>query len=121
MYWLAQARDGFARIGTANLFAKALGNLGWCYYRLGDYDKALVQLRAAEERFRKIQNRYEQQIWVGNIGGVLRDRGDFSGAVDATTRALAIARELREQYWTGWWLYNLALDSIHLRDFDSAE
>ncbi len=66
-------------------------------------------------------NRYEQQAWIGNIGDVLLDESEFSAATKQFTDALAIARDLGEQYWTGSWLSNLALASIGAADFDNAE
>jgi CHAT domain-containing protein/Flp pilus assembly protein TadD len=121
IYWLARAREAFERLGATSSVPKAIGNLGWCYYRLGDDEQALKYLHEAEQRSELTRNRYELQVWLGDTGSVLLDRNDFSGAIDNFERALAIAKSLGEKYWTGWWEFSLALAAIQFRDFDSAE
>jgi CHAT domain-containing protein len=121
IYWLNRARDGSEKLGLADSVARALGNLGWCYHRLGDEEQALRYMHEAEARFRASGNRYEQQAWTGNIGDVLLDEDDFAGAAKQFTAALEIDRDAREQYWRGTWLSNLAIASIGTKDFDAAD
>jgi CHAT domain-containing protein/Tfp pilus assembly protein PilF len=121
IYWLNRARDGSEKLGLADSVARAIGNLGWCYHGLGDDEQALKYMRDAETRFRSSGNRHEQQAWTGNIGNVLLDAENYSGAAQKYSEALAIARDLGAQYWIGTWLTNLAIASIEKGDFDNAE
>jgi CHAT domain-containing protein len=121
IYWLNRARDGSEKLGLSDSVARALGNLGWCYYRLGNDEQALQYLRDAVARFRVSGNRFEQRIWTGTIGDVLLDAGDYSGAAGKFAEALAIEHDPREQYWRGTWLSDLAIASIDSKDFDAAE
>src|SRR5207245_1408462 len=38
--WLEQAESTAQREHADRVRARALGNLGWCYFRLGDFDRA---------------------------------------------------------------------------------
>lgn len=121
VYWLEKQRTAAEQLGLKRSLANAVGNLGSCYYRLGDFDQALAYFREAEEAFRKSGERREQQVWLGNIGNVLLERGDGSQAREPYEKALAIARDLGEKSWIATWLSNLATVSFNLRDFDIAE
>jgi tetratricopeptide (TPR) repeat protein len=121
IYWFEKAQAAFEKLGAANSVALAAGNLGSGYYRLGDYDKALQYFAEAERRFRAQGNRYEQQTWLGNIGNVFLDQEKFQDATVRYLEALKISREIDAKDWTGWWLYNLALAAINLKDYSAAE
>ncbi|HLW76786.1 MAG TPA: CHAT domain-containing protein [Bryobacteraceae bacterium] len=120
IYWFERAQEAFERLGAASSIPRALGNLGSCYDHLGEYDRALDYLQNAESGAQKIGNRFEAQVWLGNIGNVLLDKGDDPAAAAKFAAALKIARDYGD-LWTGTWLINLAIASINLRDFDSAE
>jgi CHAT domain-containing protein/Tfp pilus assembly protein PilF len=121
IYWLNRARDGSEKLGLADSVARALGNLGWCYHRLGEEERALEHMQEAEERFHASGNRYEEQAWTGNIGDVLLDENDFARATKQFKSALEMEGDSQEQYWRGTWLSNLANASIGAGDFDAAE
>src|SRR5262245_19001750 len=96
-----------------------MGNLGSCYYRLGDLDKAIRYFQYAAARFEN-SNRYEQQAWLGNIGTVYMDRREYELAASNYKRALDIARSLSSHSWVATWLSNLAAVAIETGNWESA-
>lgn len=122
IYWLDKAGAIFQQLGAMDYYYTNLGNLGWCYYRLGDSDKALVDFQAAENYARKIDDRYNEQLWIGNSGSILYARDDFPQAAQKYKQALEIAQSLDkdEKNWIGWWYSNLASTAIDMGDFDAA-
>jgi CHAT domain-containing protein len=123
IYWYEKARVMFQQQGATDQYYQTLGNLGTCYLRLGDSDRALANLQEAEAHAAQTGDRYAHQIWIGNLGEALYDRGDLTRAEQKFQQALAIAksRNKDEKDLTGWWYYNLASLSIDLGDFDAAE
>src|ERR1700683_4327590 len=46
----------------------ALGNIGWAYQNLGDFENALVNFQAAEQQAKEIGMLNSQVIWLQNAG-----------------------------------------------------
>lgn len=121
VYWLEQARDGFARLRDASDVGRADGNLGWCLYRLGDLEPAETYLRQAEEQAKLDKNPDDQQVWLGDLAALLVDKDDFHGAAQAFRQALASARQIQDLYWMQHWSKNLAQVLIDSGELDEAE
>lgn len=123
IYWYDKARVMFQQRGALDDYYQTLGNLGSCYRRLGDSDTGMANLQEAEAHARAIGDRYHEQLWIGNSGEILYDRGDLAGAAQKFQQALAVAKSSGkdERDSTGWWYYNLANLSIDRGDFDKAE
>jgi CHAT domain-containing protein/Tfp pilus assembly protein PilF len=123
IYWFEKASATFHELGNMNSYYVAIGNLGTCYLRLGDLDKGLADLQRAADHARQIPDRFSEQLWIGNSGSVLYDRGDLPLAAEKFKRALEIAQshDKNEKDLTGWWYYSLASVSIDLGKFDEAE
>jgi CHAT domain-containing protein/Tfp pilus assembly protein PilF len=123
VYWYDKARVVFQVIGSTGAYYQTLGNLGWCYLRLGDADKALANLEEAETHARQVGDRYHEQLWIGNSGSVLYERGDLPRAAGRFQQALEIAQSLDkdEKDWTAEWYYSLASVYIDLGDFEKAQ
>jgi CHAT domain-containing protein len=122
IYWFEKSSAMFRQLENANSYYVALGNLGTCYLRLGDLDQGLKDLQQAADYAGQIPNRFLEQLWIGNSGSVLYDRGDLPRAAEKFKRALEIAesRDKNEKDLTGWWYYSLASVSIDLGKFDEA-
>jgi CHAT domain-containing protein len=101
--------------------ARAIGNMGLCYYRLGDYDNALAFLRDAELHFSGTRNQYEVQLWTGSAGDVYLGTGELPAAMESFKRAVVAAREMDASIWIGRWLTNLAGIAIDRKQWDAAE
>ena len=123
IYWFEKASAMFHELGNMNSYYVALGNLGTCYLRLGDLDQGLADLQQAADHARQVPDRFSEQLWIGNSGSVLYDRGDLPRAAEKFKQALDIAqsRDKNEKNLSGWWYYSLASVSIDLGKFDEAE
>ena len=119
--WFDKALVAFQQMGAGPKVGKTLGNLGWCYFRLGDTTKAADYLRKAEASAQAAGNPSDQQIWLGDLASVSFDTGDVKGAADAFRKSLAIAREVKDPFYIRHWSYSLANAQIALGDLDGAE
>jgi len=63
--------------GTALAFV----NMGWCYYRLGDLDKAEKYFAGSVERFEKLGRWFNQEVALGNLGSARYSRQDYQNAL----------------------------------------
>jgi tetratricopeptide (TPR) repeat protein len=84
---------------------------------LGDLDKAIGYFRLAESQFAALGNRFEAQLWLGNIANVEESKQDYDDAALHYKEALAISRELDDESSIATWLNNLAAVSIERADW----
>ncbi len=108
------------KFGSRDFTARIRGNLGMCYYGLGDMDRALKLLSQAELEAARWGLR-DRHVWLGDIGNVYYELRDFRKAISYYQRALALARELEESFSIAEWLNYLAEASIDAGDLTSAE
>jgi CHAT domain-containing protein/tetratricopeptide (TPR) repeat protein len=106
---------------SLRLSAKGLINLGWCHYRLGELRLARELFEKAEAIDAKIGETGEQQICLGNIGDIYLSEFDFAGAKPYYERALRVAKEREDKFYSAKWLGNLAQISVTAKDWASAE
>jgi len=118
--WFDRAIVLFTKIDARDSIARAHGNLGNCYFRLGDFDNARREYERAQDWFAKTGSLENQQIWIGNAGNVSYELGGYATAEAAYRRALEIARQVPSPVWIERWLGNLALTSIALKEWDAA-
>jgi tetratricopeptide (TPR) repeat protein len=105
---LEQSLAGFRqdRSGKA-LAANVIISLAWCYYRLGQVDRALgldqeaLAAAAPEDRHKAL----------GHLGNIWYEQRDFSKAADFYRQAAAGAKGY-DQYYYPKWLDNLAIALI---------
>ena len=64
--WYEQSAAVARESGAVRIRERALGALGWCYYRLGDFDRALRALSEAAELARKISDNLPLLIFLIN-------------------------------------------------------
>jgi CHAT domain-containing protein/Flp pilus assembly protein TadD len=101
--------------------AVTIGNLGWCYYRLGDLENAEINFAQSAAMFEKSARAEYQQINLGNIGSVHLERGDYAGAISYYQRALAIAEKHQLNSWHATWLNHLAETYLEAGDEKTAD
>jgi CHAT domain-containing protein len=121
IYWLQRAYDLFSNLGASNAVAKIVGNLGVCYLRLGDNEKALADFEETATRFAAAGDHCSEQLWLGDSGNVFLDAEDFQAALDRSARALKMARSCADKSFSAKWLNNLARASLGLGQLDAAE
>ena len=95
---LGEALDRFnasSKIASAihaNLFLQAdLGNAGWAYYGLGDYEKALVSFQQAEAQAKNLDATDSEILWLQSVGLSLYRLGDLKQAQSSYEEALRAA------------------------------
>jgi CHAT domain-containing protein len=78
-------------LGAGAVVEKALGNLGWAYYYLGDSEKSLEKSLEAEKLASQADDFIDQLIWITAAGYVYASRGDLAGATRSYREALDLA------------------------------
>ncbi|MGH9370144.1 MAG: tetratricopeptide repeat protein, partial [Vicinamibacterales bacterium] len=104
---------------TTRIRAVALTNLGICYTRLGDYDRAIAVQRQAVDAHEASAPVFFAQA-LGELGTTYYLKGDTSMAVSHLSRALHVAVDSTSNANPGLWAAHLALVHIELRDWDRA-
>jgi CHAT domain-containing protein/Tfp pilus assembly protein PilF len=119
--WLERCMDASRPENYQAVIALASINLGYCYYRLGNWDRAEWYLQKADTALRQAGMQGQQQTAIATIGLLRQALGDYRGALSYFQRALAISTRLHDQFWTAKWLNNLAEVYISLGDVDAGE
>ncbi len=121
IHWFERSLALSEHIGAPALSAQTVGNLGSCYYQLGDFEKALASFAEAEAGFARLGNIRSRELWLGNSGSIFLEQGDFPEAVDRSKRALALARQVDDKLRSIEWLTNLAQAHVAMGQLDTAE
>jgi CHAT domain-containing protein len=95
--WTDAAYQAAQAHGFGNTTRTALGNLGWAYYKLGDYEKSLELSVEAEKRASQVGNFVLDLYWTTNVGYVYASRGDFLRAQQSYLKALNLATKINSR------------------------
>ncbi len=116
-----RARDlSTGKGGSRRAAVLALGNLGSCYFRLGDFDRSLALLSEAVSLGGQIGDKLDAKGYLGDIGNVHFRQGNYREAIRYYRQSEALADELNDTVWTAKMLNNMAEASIRLGDADAA-
>lgn len=91
--WTNAAYRSALALGAGVVAEKALGNLGWAYYYLGDSERALESSLEAANLATRAGANTDRLIWITAAGYVYESRGDFAGATRAYLDALDLAKK----------------------------
>ncbi len=80
-------------LGDQSTGEAALGNLGWAYYKMGDFDRALALYQDAEKNAHALGAIYDQILWLDNIGRVYYQLNQLSTAEKYYKQSVALARK----------------------------
>jgi len=80
-------------VGAQNTLAPTLGNLAWCYRRLGDLESALALYKQAEEVSKRRGLIVLQLAWIGGLSSAYYERHDYALAEGALTQGLDLVRK----------------------------
>ncbi len=119
--WLEAADRAAQNIPSKFVHEKCLGNLGWCYFRLGQLDRALDLYSKAERIAAETGLAGDQQRWLGNVGSIYLARKDYDRAVSYYRRAYEIALRAGDQTYVATWLNNITRAYIDQARWDEAE
>jgi len=119
--WFRQALAMSRNLKAADDEARSLMNLGWCYYRLGDLDRAQRYQQEAEAGFARTGNQLDSNNSLGNIASTFYSRQQYAEAAQLYKQALDIATKLDDRESRANWLINLAKVATKTGDWDAAE
>ena len=120
--WFEQALTLAEKAGARGSVATMLGNLGLCYYGLGDFEKAVPLLSRGADLFGEIGDVYRRQNLLGSLGdAAFYGRGDLEKATSYYRQALALARQIGERASTARCLERMTEVALRSGDLASAE
>src|SRR5579864_8124514 len=113
---LEESLRKFRQTRQKPLAANVIISLAWCYYRLGQTEKALELYREALG----IAAADDRHLVLGHLGNISYDQHDYTQAAAYYQQAAAGAKG-RDQYYYPKWLDNLALALIEQGKWPEAE
>jgi CHAT domain-containing protein len=119
--WDRSALDLSRSLNAQSSVARILGNLGWSYFELGDYDQSLPLFEQAADSLARIglvDLQTRGLIMTGLAHYYLRNLAD---ARKESERALQLARSLGDPVLIAECLNNLSLVSLSMQQTDLAE
>jgi len=108
-------------IGAESSAVKTLGNLGWSYFEIGNYENALSLFQQAEEASEKSGLLVDRLYWQTNIGVADYYLHDPASAERESRKALDLARRRGEREGITQCLNNLSSVAMLRGDVDLAE
>jgi len=118
--WTDDAYRTSSSLDAGTIGTKALGNLGWAYYNLGDSEKSLELSLEAEKRAIHVGDVIDQMSWITNAGYVYADLGELTRAKQSYLTALGLATQIGGKQGIYNALRALALVSVESGDLDEA-
>jgi tetratricopeptide (TPR) repeat protein len=100
--------------------ASSIDDIGKLHWLKGEYPQALVALRDALTRRRRLGDRRSIALSLNNMGIVLQDSGEFKQALEAFEQSLTIRREIGDLLGVVTTLNNLGTVAQDQRDFPRA-
>jgi CHAT domain-containing protein len=79
-------------VGAQNSLAPVLGNMAWCYEKLGDFENARTFYGQAAEVSARSGLVGLQVYWLAGLSNVYYEQHDYGSAEAALTRGLGLAR-----------------------------
>ncbi|MGH9657621.1 MAG: tetratricopeptide repeat protein, partial [Bryobacteraceae bacterium] len=119
--WLEQAAALAEAAGAVRLHGRALGNLGLCYYRVGETERARGVLEQALRLSSSVEDHAMVYRWWNNLGNVHHRRGEWAEARRIYRQAADLARRQRGLEFLPPILNNLTMTSLDSGDLDAAE
>jgi CHAT domain-containing protein len=110
--WLRRALESVPRGASPSLRMKHLGNLGWFYLELGDYQRALPLLVEAEALAERTSSPGDRLYALTHLAEARQGLGDDQGARELLGRALTLARSQSNTNFTAELLRLLSLVTL---------
>lgn len=107
-------------VDARSTLVKIKGNIGWCYFNLGDLDAAAAAFSAAEQFAEQHGIVREQPTWLANLANVHMTRGELGEALPYARRAVLAARRLGDKRRIASALTNLATVCVERREYRDA-
>ncbi|MCL4860162.1 MAG: CHAT domain-containing protein [Caldilineaceae bacterium] len=116
--WLQRGLANAAQdspLETAALYIR----YGFIQMKLGNYGEAQTAVEAGLERLPPGPSQL-RVFGLTQMGSILSSQGQTSRGMGFTLQALAISRQLHDHFWTMLLLTNLAIDKLHIGDWQEA-
>src|SRR5271155_4597829 len=95
--WSNAARQISLTRNFGGVAQKALGNMGWAYYKLGDPEKAEAMFTEAKNQAEKLGQVTSEIGWLTDSGYPYLDAGEFSLAEQSFRQSLVLARKINSR------------------------
>jgi CHAT domain-containing protein len=105
----------------AGVRERALGDIGWAYYKLGDSEKAERMFIEAADEAAKLGQSASQAGWLTDLGYVYLDTRDLAAAEKAFRKSLDLAQKLKSKEETVTALQALAFIAEQIDKLDDAK
>ena len=99
----------------------ALGNMGWSYIQVGDFESAATALTKAAEIAAQLKDVRQQELWLRDLGILFYVQGDYSQAESYYQKSLALAQQLQDKNIIAVNYHNLAQLELKRGRLDKAE
>ena len=108
------------------LIANSLGNMGLCYYNLGDWDNALRTFDRTDDFFKHLvhpsgRELHDRGAHMGHRARTYLARGQYDEAASAYKEAVKIAIQVGDEAFLARWRAELTSLYIELGDYGSAK
>jgi CHAT domain-containing protein len=84
-------------LGAKLVLERAVGNLGWVYYRTGDFQRSLINSKEAVRQASELSSVKDQVIWLHSAGLSEYQLGDFEAARSFYEQSLGLAQSIQNQ------------------------
>jgi CHAT domain-containing protein len=91
---LQQAAHFATSVQARRPLQNALGNIGWAYLNLGDFENALLNFQAAEQQAHELAMTSARVVWLQDAGLAEYELGNFGEARKYDEQALELALSL---------------------------
>jgi CHAT domain-containing protein len=91
--WARAASAIALSTGVSDVAQKALGNMGWAFYKLGDREKAEGMFVEARKQAEKLGSITDRITWLVAFAYVCLDEGKISDAEQSAEQSLDLARK----------------------------
>ncbi len=118
--WSTAASQAAGKLGAHFAEQKALGNLGWAYYRMGDTDKSLSIFSRRQSRRGNWMLRMTWLKWLRALGMVSQEMNQTAIAEDYYKQALLLAQRSEDKEDLVDTLTALATISVERQKWDQA-
>jgi CHAT domain-containing protein len=119
--WNSAALEKSRVVGAKSSVARILGNTGWSYFELGEYENALALFQQAEKAAEQIGLERLEIDSLLNIGNVHSEQREYETARQAYLEVLPLATRIGHKTAVTECYTNLALLDLEANQFESAQ
>jgi CHAT domain-containing protein/Tfp pilus assembly protein PilF len=84
-------------IGSRLELEKSAGNIGWVYYKTGDFPRSLASYKEADKQAAELGSTIDEVHWLNNAGLNAYQMGDFAAARPFYERSLQLGESIQNQ------------------------